>query len=192
MTFWEHIKKFERQTNQGSWIQKFILHHSDTLQHYTSFLDGIPDEYKNMETINVFYQIYAFIDCNTYDYTTQSKTPKRVIKRDIETVEKFLEFINRLKDRDNFKHVGELDSNELNDVFKENLKTFIGTSESILQDLNNMKKSTNKDKMILVRKRAYFDNETTKKDIENRVLEILKRHSLPIDFLSVREFISKF
>lgn len=192
MTFWEHIKKFEKEINQGSWAQRFISHHSDTLQYYTSFLDGIPDEYKDMETFNIFHQIYSFIDCNTYDYTTQSKTPKRVIKRDIETVERFLEFINRLKDRDNFKHIGSLDSNELNDIFKENINTFIGTSESILHDLNNMKKSTDKEKMILIRKRAYFDNETTKKDIENMIIEILKRHSIPIDFLSVREFIAKF
>jgi hypothetical protein len=185
MTFWEAIQtKFIKDNghdddNMG--IQ-LVQRNRDALENYTAFLNGIPDD-KKQDAFIVLIYINSYQAQKEHKPNLGGKNAKRAIGDDLKTVIEFKELFERSYFWPLMDGVSQYGITE----FKECVLDYLNAMQGDLEILQN---TTPANELKVILKQDYYKKHTTKEEIQELITQILRNHSQPIDFLSVRAFMN--
>lgn len=197
MTFKEAVQKvIANNFEDGNFIES---NQCEALENHTTFLDAISDNDKEKIAQILYDEIIEYNAERWQNWTTTPPTakPTRVINSELKTVNAFLELLDKhCLDNINTEPLKRNENGGLCIDLRPNLeyRTTQSVAKKIKNDLEILKKKCNQSDLLILQKARYYKNIKTKEDIKNTIKKIMKKNSIPIDYLStqdIQEFIAR-
>jgi hypothetical protein len=197
MTFKEAVQKvIANNFEDGNFIED---RQTKALDDHTAFLDGIPDNDKPGIAQFLYDEIVEYNGERWKFWITTPPTAKpiRVINSELKTLNAFLELLDKHSVDNMSKEPpkkGENGEYRINLGPNPEYKTAQSIAQKMKHDLELLQKSCNQSDLSIIQKARYYKNTKTKEDITNTIKTIMKKNSIPIDYLSIQdiqEFIAR-
>lgn len=170
-----------RRFKQGGFIHP---NQCEALKNHADFFDNIPDNDKVQIAQDLFSEIESYNAIPSWTTTPPTAKPTRVIKSELQTVTTYIELLDKIySDMPNCSNpfFGKSEEYENAQVIAKKIK----------HDLEILQKKCKQSDLLILQKSRYYQNTKTKQDIEDNITNLLREHSITIDFIGIRAFINK-